>query len=165
MKTASEIPQRFTEKAFRLYESTIATAVELFPSRLVLQPRGDRSQETIAARLRDALRSFHTYRWSTTQIEVDKFNTYYDRIQVCREDVNVIVRVSKDSPVKLPHGETHTLSEPTLLEIDAFILIKKYLPPLCFINVNKEGLTYLRVLEDTHTELGFAFEGTKVTIV
>lgn len=104
MTTTEDIPPRFTEASFRRYEPFIHSAIAILPSALEIDPRGSLglSPETVSARLRDAMRSLHTYRW-TTSVDMVKFNEYYQALEVARKDNLVIVRLKEKRVVQTPH--------------------------------------------------------------
>ena len=80
-----DLPFRLSERCFREYELDIKTIVELSPARAVLPPRPGRSQATVEARLRDAMRSLYEYRWSPTKVDMVKFDQLYPRFIVRRD--------------------------------------------------------------------------------
>lgn len=90
------IPYRLTEKCFREYEADITQAMLVLPSTYQIKPKPGRSQNTVEARLRDAMRSLHQFRW-TTSVNMLKFDDLYNDIKVGRdgEDVVVFLRGSK----------------------------------------------------------------------
>ena len=59
--------------------------VDLSPARTVLPPTPGRSQATVEARLRDAMRSLFEYRWSPTMVDMVKFDQLYSRLVVRRD--------------------------------------------------------------------------------
>lgn len=85
-----------SERCFRQYEELIRQAVEIAPARFTIPPRGDRSQITVAARLRDA------FRWLKCNIDkvvpqanmlgqtinIEKFRSLMFQYQICKDEYN-----------------------------------------------------------------------------
>lgn len=74
MSTTQAVPHRYTFKSFQFYESSIALILERFPRVVVLDPKQfNRSYDTFAARLRDAMKAacehgYHTDKFSLTRL-------------------------------------------------------------------------------------------------
>lgn len=67
------LPPRFSERAFRRYESVLKSAVDNHPNEVVVDPaQFGLSLATVEQRLRDAKRSFIDNKWVST-IDRDKF--------------------------------------------------------------------------------------------
>lgn len=78
-----DLPLRFRESAFRVYEPTIAAVVKAFPSPITIKPSVlGFSMETYSCRLRDAIKSFAKYHWVSATINQDKFLDCYKQIGV-----------------------------------------------------------------------------------
>jgi hypothetical protein len=81
---------QLSEKAFRTYEGVIAKVVEAYPNVVSLQPSIQGvAATTFVARLRDAMKSFHEYAW-TSDINHRVF---------CGVYINIIVTFGKDGYV------------------------------------------------------------------
>ncbi len=106
----NELPYRLTERCFRTYEKIIEHAVNVMPSRFNIPPVPGRSSATVEARLRDALRSLHTYKWGTS-VNMQKFNEYYPQLMVTRdgEDVVIELRRRNDPAVLSPRTTAELL--------------------------------------------------------
>lgn len=81
------LPWRFRESTFRLYESTIATIVEQFPTPVTFNPTV--STETFSCRLRDAMNSLKEHNW-TTFINMQRFFLIHPQVRVCVRGTQVI---------------------------------------------------------------------------
>ena len=87
---------RFSEEAFRRFESTITAAVGILPSqhRIMCAELG-LAPETVSARLRDAMRALRDHpEWLTT-VNRAAFLRYYDRLEVAREGQDVLIRLRR----------------------------------------------------------------------
>jgi hypothetical protein len=121
----NQIPQRFRENAFRRYEKTIATFIELAPSDLIFEPRElDVAFETAQQRLRDAIRSLYTYKW-TSQVNMAKFLELYPHIKVgtAPGEYCARVRVYLESNKPVAQIETKTTDLDLKVETDSEELI------------------------------------------
>jgi hypothetical protein len=89
----SSLPHRYSEKAFRKYESIIVEAVDRFPASLEVKPEHlGLSLETVRGRLRDAITSLHNNLWSPTKVNMVKFFAIHSEIVVSlRPDGRVMV--------------------------------------------------------------------------
>lgn len=83
------LPARFSEGMFRRYEDSIAKIIEVYPSIVVMEPN-NLSSETVAARLRDAIRSVATYQWRTDKFSVDLLRELLPTLAVTRRGEHVI---------------------------------------------------------------------------
>ena len=73
-----------TERAFRFYEGVIQSAMSRFPDVVMVEYQDSGlSQRTFVARLRDAVKSLRTYKWTTTW-DVDW--TALDKLTVMMSD-------------------------------------------------------------------------------
>jgi len=64
------LPNRFTESAFRRYEAIIANIIDSYPAPVTINPKDIRlSCETVSARLRDAITSYRAHRWESTVVD------------------------------------------------------------------------------------------------
>ena len=110
----TDIPHRFSEAAFRVYEPAISHAVDVSPSDFTIHPRTtfQRSPETVCARLRDAIRSLHMHRW-VTSVNMLKFNDIYPRLSVCRDGELVVVRTRATAA----YGQTLAPTNISLVEV------------------------------------------------
>ena len=96
----NSLPHRFSEKSFRRYESTIAQAVNGYPYAIIINPIHFKlASETVRGRLRDALTSYDTHRWSTILFTPEAFDKAHPHI---------IVRL-------LPDGKVHFGPEATIM--------------------------------------------------
>lgn len=143
MSTTTEIPQRFTEAAFRRYEGIIAQAVAVLPSRYHFEPRSlGLSLETATARLRDAMRSLHIYRW-TTGVNMTAFDRYWPSLLVRQEPPYITIDLRRHGE-PLPARETPSAS----LEVScpneevvrglAILLAQRILPSAVLTGVTRE---------------------------
>lgn len=88
----TEIPHRFSEGQFRRYEKYINYAIEAYPQAIKCDPVSfDVATATFIARLRDAMKSYETYKWPST-INPEKFTLAYPQIQVIqRVDGTILI--------------------------------------------------------------------------
>ena len=87
---------RFSEEAFRRYESTITAAVGILPSQhRILCAELGLAPETVSARLRDAMRALRDNPQWTTSVNRAAFMRYYDRLEVAREGQDVLIRLRR----------------------------------------------------------------------
>ena len=135
------IPQRFSEAAFRRYEAIITQAVAVLPSRFTFHPHDlSLSAETVAQRLRDAMRSLSTYRWNTT-VNMVKFDKAYGTLQVKREgDELVIARRGEDKQAALSatSPDLIEITNPTKIELLglASLLARRALPGVSLTGIS-----------------------------
>lgn len=86
------LPFRSRESTFRLYEPFIARAIKSFPEPVAINPAPLRAT-TFAARLRDAIWSFHHYQWPSDIIDREIFEAMYNQraIVVVQTDTTVAI--------------------------------------------------------------------------
>lgn len=82
-----DLPFRLRESTFRIYEPYIVAAVKGWPDPVTINPAPLRAT-TVSARLRDAILSLRTFRWSTT-IDMEVFDKVESQIQVTHSDHSV----------------------------------------------------------------------------
>lgn len=100
----TNIPPRFNEASFRRYEPFITSAMLVLPSELDIHCREQLglSPETVSCRLRDAMRSLHTYNWQTS-VNMLKFAEYYSQLEVARKHTDagiVVIRLKTSRAVE-----------------------------------------------------------------
>lgn len=83
------LPHRLRQSSFRKYENTITKIVNTFP-KVVVVPSGNLAAITIAARLRDAMLSLHTYGWPSS-VNMAKFLDNYSDIKVSHRGASIVV--------------------------------------------------------------------------
>lgn len=92
--SVGSLPYRLSERCFREYEDIIAAAIAVLPSRFNLPPRPGKAQSTIEARLRDAMRSLHEYRWPT-HVDMAKFDSLFPQLMVKRDGDDVCIELRR----------------------------------------------------------------------
>lgn len=108
------IPPRFRESAFREYEPYIARIAQRYPRRVYFAP-GMRSTETFSCRLRDAMTSFVTHAWPSTQINYQTFKQIHPSLKVGirRVDNNYVIIVgTKDALRDVTPAQVEEVSAP-----------------------------------------------------
>jgi hypothetical protein len=161
------LPQRYSEPAFRRWELIIKAAVELLPSRLELPPRPEYSQETVACGVRNAMRSLFEHRWSTV-VDMTKFLDWYPKIEVARDGVSVIVqsRQRKPQQVDATPPTTLVITNPTDDEIKAAVVLRigQRIAPVLFHNTTKEqNVAFLDI--EREGKVAFNFQDSGILMV
>lgn len=101
----SPLPHRFRESEFRRYEAIIHDAVRNHPSPLRIScSLYNLSSVTMSCRLRDAMKSFYTYKWpvSWDAAVIEKFFKLYPakelKVHEIQDAGNIVI--GKDSTIK-----------------------------------------------------------------
>lgn len=117
------LPHRFRESSFREYEPFINSIIERWPEVYRIHPSHyKKAQTTLACRLRDAMRSLSTNRW-TASLDIDKFNEVYPLIVVSERTDGSILCGTKEGIALFTHGEHIPSSREIPLNVDSSILV------------------------------------------
>ncbi len=87
------LPHRYRESQFRRYEHFIARAVSTAPAAILCDPKlFNIAATTFAARLRDAIKSYHDNNWPSSTISRPAFDILYPSLTVAhRADGTVLL--------------------------------------------------------------------------
>jgi hypothetical protein len=162
-----QLPQRFSEASFRRWERIIETAVELLPSRLVLPPRMEYTQETVSCGVRNAMRSLYEHGWNTT-VDVLKFNDYYLKIEVARDGEDVIIQLKQRRPQQVDQTPPSTIviNTPTNDELKSAIILRanQRIAPVLFTGVTEDQKLDMIEIEKCN-KVAFNFQETGILMV
>ncbi len=103
--SSTELPHRFRFTSVQQYEDVIHQAVEKYPQVCQFDPR-PRALATFAARLRDAMLSLKKYQWPGLKIDLEKFNSIHDDLQVSEREGTCFV--GSRAILKLPQFKAST---------------------------------------------------------
>ena len=103
----SQLPRRFREQSFRKFEVIINSVISAYPNVITFNPYTTHhlSQETFAARFRDAMRSYSEHYWNSNIINRERFLEVCDNISVAMAHNNSLIRIGDKNELKKPSLE------------------------------------------------------------
>lgn len=167
MNPLEQLPLRFQQHTFRKWEPIIKTAVELLPSPLVLPPRTEYSQETVACGVRNAMKSLWDNGWPST-VDVAKFRENYESMEVARSDQNVSIQLRRKriKTVDATAPSTLSIDNPTDEEIHAAIVLRsgQRIAPIMFTGV-AQGQRLMMIEVEKLNKVAFNFNDAGILMV
>jgi hypothetical protein len=103
----TQLPWRFRERAFRVYEPIIAQVISAYPSVITFNPQLQYrlSPVTFACRFRDALKSYAKHSWPSSLIDRKRFEEVCNKIATSEGESFGIIRIGDKTELKRPSLE------------------------------------------------------------
>lgn len=123
---ATTLNDRFDKKAWQRYYPAVRRWISTYPQKVVIDAQNF-SVETIAARLRDAVRGYYTYRWEPNDIPMQELEQIWADTQIIK-DANCVILASRSHAEKTvevvePVSDTIRISNPTEKEVVAVLIL------------------------------------------